>query len=159
MTIRITIADEMSTVSFLTPGHAIKMFVAACSHDVESVGEMLDVAGRLDRELISRVRHGLMKFDEHNVKDDFEDFKAVISNTLPDQLPPFRVFSPELRNASLNPGRLGLILFNLRSKRIVQVQNHYAEISRADRGRIWIGGEPVRRLYRYELSSDWALLP
>ena len=159
MSIRITIADEDSTVSFLSPGHAIKMFVAACSHDVSTVGEMLDVASKLDRELISRVRHGLMRFDEHNVEDDFDAFESVISSTLPNQLPPFRVFGPELRNASLNPGRLGLILFNLRSKRIVQVQNHYAEISRSDRGRIWVAGEPVRRLYRYELSPEWALLP
>lgn len=159
MTVRITIADRKSTVSFMSPGHAIKMFVAACSHDVTSVGDMLNVAGQLDQALIAEVRTGLMRFDEHNVEDDFRAFEAVMAATPRNQLPPFRVFGPELRNASLDPGRLGLIVFNLRSKRIVQVQNHYGEISRTDRGRIWIEGEPARRLYRYELSPEWALLP
>jgi hypothetical protein len=159
VSVRITIADPDSTVSFLSPGHAIKMFVAACSHNVATIGDLLQLASQLDQRLIAEVRNGLLRFDEHNVEDDVQAFESVMREMPPNRLPPFRVYGPKLRNASLDPGRLGLIVFNLRSKRIVQVQNHYGEIVRADRGRVRVAGEPVRRLYRYELSTDWALLP
>ena len=159
MSVRITIAGPDSTVSFMGPGHAIKMFVAACSHEVSNVAEMLSFVAQLDRELATRVRYGLARFDEHNLEDDTDAFESVMAETPLDELPPFRVFNPDLRNASLDPGRLGLIVFNLKSKRIVQVQNHYAEINRSDRGRVWVSGEPAPRLYRYELSPEWALLP
>lgn len=159
MKVRITIAGPDSTVSFLGPGHAIKMFVAACSQEITTIPDMFDFVAKLDREFITGVQHGLARFDEHNVEDDICAFKNVMAKTPIDELPPFRVFDPDLRNASLDPGRLGLILFNLKSKRIVQVQNSYGEINRTDRGRIWVSGEPARRLYRYELSKDWALLP
>jgi hypothetical protein len=159
MSVRITIAAPESTVSFLGPGHAIKMFVAACSHEVSNVADMLDFVALLDGDLITGIRNGLARFDEHNIEDDSGAFESVMASTPPNQLPPFRVFSPDMRDASLDPGRLGLILFNLKSKRIVQIQNHYGEINRADRGRVWVSGEPARRLYRYELSPEWALLP
>ena len=159
MTVRITIADPETTISFMTPGHAIKMFVAACSHEVSSVADMLGFVAALDSELVARVQHGLAQFDEHNVAHDTGAFQTLMSKMPLDELPPFRVLNSDLRNASLDPGRLGLILFNLKSKRIVQVQNHYGEISRSDRGRVWISGEPARRLYRYELSPEWAILP
>ncbi|MEZ4523887.1 MAG: hypothetical protein R3A46_19975 [Thermomicrobiales bacterium] len=159
MSVRITITDSTTTTSFLSPGHAIKMFVAACSHDVPSMDAMFEVVGHLDSALVEEVRHGLARFDEHNVEDDTTAFDRKLAVTPADQLPPFRVLNPELRNASLEPARLGLILFNLKSKRIVQILNHYGEINRSDRGRVRVSGEPVRRLYRYELSSDWALLP
>lgn len=159
MSVRITIAGPESTVSFLGPGHAIKMFVAACSRETTSIREMFAFVAQLDRDLVTRIQHGLARFDEHNVEDDTGAFESVMARTPVDELPPFRVFNPDLRDASLDPGRLGLILFNLKSKRIVQVQNSYGEINRTDRGRIWVSGEPARRLYRYELSPDWALLP
>ncbi len=159
MSVRITVTDPDTTVSFLCPGHAIKMFVAACSHEVSNIAEMFRFVGQLDCELVTTVRSGLAQFDEHNVDNDTDAIDSLLATVPTDQLPPFRVYSPELRNASLDPGRLGLILFNLKSKRIVQVLNHYGEISRSDRGRVWISGEPARRLYRYELSQDWALLP
>ncbi len=159
MKARITIAGPESTVSFLGPGHAIKMFVAACSHEVTSIPAMLAYVAQLDQQLVTTVRNGLSRFDEHNVEDDTRAFRSIMSRTPHDRLPPFRVFDPDLRNASLDPAGLGLILFNLRSKRIVQVQNSYGEINRSDRGRVWVSGEPVRRLYRYELSPEWALLP
>ena len=159
MSVRITIADEDSTISFLSPGHAIKMVVAACSKEAETIDQVLDTLEQLDHDLCATIRHGLARFDEHNVRSDSGAFETLMSETPSNQLPPFRVLSPEMRNRSLDPGRLGLVLFNLRSKRIVQVQNHYGEINRQDRGRIWVSGEPVRRLYQYALSPDWALLP
>ncbi len=159
MTVRFTVADADTTVSFAGPGHAIKMIVAACSRDANSFPEILEVLGKLDDDLASFVRYGLARFDEHNIPEDTRAFERLMSNLPDDELPPFRVFNPVTRNASLNPGRLGLIVFNLRSRRIVQVLNHYGEIHRNDRGRIRKSGEPSRALYHYHLSPDWALLP
>jgi hypothetical protein len=120
---------------------------------------VLDVLSKLDDDLATVVRHGLARFDEHNVADDTRAFERLLSDLPDDELPPFRVFNPATRNASLNPGRLGLIVFNLRSRRIVQILNHYGEIHRRDRGRVRKSGEPSRILYHYNLSPEWALLP
>ncbi|CAN5710065.1 hypothetical protein BH23CHL2_BH23CHL2_17310 [soil metagenome] len=159
MSVRITIADPDCTISFLSPGHAIKMIVAACSRNVPTISGVFEILGQLDRDLCDSVQNGLARFDEHNLESDTRAFEQTMAVTPTNQLPPFRVYNPELRNASLEPGRLGLIVFNLKSKRIVQILNHYGEIYRNDRGRIRVSGEPSRTLYRYRLSSDWALLP
>ncbi len=159
MSVRFTVADPDTTVSFTGPGHAIKMIVAACSRNAASVTEVLDVLSTLDHALATTVRSGLAMFDEHNVQDDTHAFERLMSSTPGQELPPFRVLNPAMRNASLNPGRLGLIVFNLRSRRIVQVQNHYCEINRNDRGRVRRHGKPVDLLYRYNLSTEWSLMP
>lgn len=159
MAVRFTVTDADTTVSFMGPGHAIKMIVAACSKNVSSFGELLDVLRALDDDLAQSVRAGLARFDEHNVPDDMRAFERLMTNVPEDELPPFRVLDPATRNASLSPGRLGLIVFNLASRRIVQVQNHYAEINRKDRGRIRRSGEPSRMLYHYDLSPEWTLVP
>lgn len=159
MPVRITVADEGGTTSFLSPGHAIKMFVAACSQGVDSVGAMLGVVRQLDDDLVESIKVGLAKFDEHNLESDTTSFEQRLADTPGDELPPFRVYNPATRDASLNPARLGLILFNLKARRIVQVQNHYAEIRRMDRGRIRKSGAPGRSLYQYSLPNEWSLLP
>ena len=159
MAVRFTVTDADTTVSFMGPGHAIKMIVAACSKNVTSFGELLDVLRALDDELAQSVRLGLARFDEHNLPDNTQAFEQLMSNVPDDELPPFRVFNSAMRNASLSPGRLGLIVFNLAARRIVQVQNHYAEINRKDRGRIRRSGQPSRMLYHYDLSPEWTLVP
>jgi hypothetical protein len=57
------------------------------------------------------------------------------------------------------PGDLGLVLFNIPSKRIVQIENHYANLERSDRGRIRRNGQPTRALYRYALPDEWQIVP
>jgi hypothetical protein len=52
-----------------------------------------------------------------------------------------------------------LVVFNLKERRIIQVQNSYANLERRDRGRIRIDGEPTGMLFQYELPSDWMLVP
>jgi hypothetical protein len=59
----------------------------------------------------------------------------------------------------LQPVKVGLIIFNLRAKRIVQVQNSYGVLHRSDRGRYFENGQPTDRLYFYRLPSDWSLVP
>jgi hypothetical protein len=52
-----------------------------------------------------------------------------------------------------------LVVFNLKERRIIQVQNNYADLRRKDRGRIRVDGEPTDLMFQYELPGEWALLP
>ncbi len=54
----------------------------------------------------------------------------------------------------------GLVLFNLKARRIIQVHNNLLRVRRRDRGRIRSGGVPRDdQLYAYELPEDWSLVP
>jgi hypothetical protein len=77
----------------------------------------------------------------------------------PARLPVLRVVDDLTRRESLEPVKLGLVLFNLPAKRIVQVQNSYGVLKRSDRGRYFENGQPTERLYFYRLPNDWSLLP
>ncbi len=69
------------------------------------------------------------------------------------------MFNQWLRKRSLAPERLGVVLFNLLERRIVQIQNAYGELQQQDRGRIRVEGNPVNRYYHYRLPDSWALVP
>lgn len=73
--------------------------------------------------------------------------------------PVLRVLDDETRRESLEPVSIGLVIFNLPAKRIIQVQNSYGVLKRSDRGRYFENGQPTERLYFYRLPSDWSLLP
>ena len=73
--------------------------------------------------------------------------------------PVLRVLDDETRRESLEPISIGLVIFNLPAKRIIQVQNSYGVLKRSDRGRYFQDGRPTERLYFYRLPSDWSLLP
>ena len=157
--IRYTVTDELGTTSFVGPGHAIKMLVAACAREPKSLREMMEYARRYDAEFVSNVLRGLSVFDEHNVAENTQAIESQISHTDPDSLPPFRVYNETTRAASSQPAQAGLIIFNLTARRIVQVQNSYWEIQRHDRGRVRESGKPTRTLYHYRLPHEWALVP
>jgi hypothetical protein len=59
----------------------------------------------------------------------------------------------------MQPARLGLVVMNLRDRRIIQIQNSYAELDRKGRGRIRANGRPTRTLYHYELPESWRIVP
>ena len=157
--IRFTVTDGDITTSFSGPGHAIKVLVAACSRGPRTVGELLDIARRYDEHFATEVINGLAIFDEHNVRENTSSIERLLEQNPTDAWPPFRVYNDLTRRASTQPGRAGLIVINLAAKRIIQVQNSYAEIQRKDRGRIRAAGEPTRMLYHYDLPLDWALVP
>jgi hypothetical protein len=73
--------------------------------------------------------------------------------------PVLRVQDDTTRNESLQPVGAGLVIFNLRAKRIVQVQNSYGVLHRSDRGRYFENGQPTERLFFYRLPSDWSMVP
>jgi hypothetical protein len=157
--VRYTITDSEGTTSFVGPGHAIKMLVAACAKEPSSLREMLDRVRTFDDKLVTDILSGLAVFDEHNMRGVTGAIDSQIAENVPDELPPFRVFNETTRAASSHPAQAGLIIFNLAARRIVQVQNSYWEIQRTDRGRIRERGKPTRSLYHYRLPSEWALVP
>jgi hypothetical protein len=74
--------------------------------------------------------------------------------------PVFRVLDERTREASMNAARGGLVLFNLKARRIVQIHNNVLRVRRRDRGRVRSGGVPLDgQLYSYELPADWSLVP
>jgi hypothetical protein len=157
--VRYTVTDDDGTTSFVGPGHAIKMMVAACAREPGSLREMLERVRVYDEEFVTDVLNGLSVFDEHNMSGTTDAIEAQIAESAPDELPPFRVLNETTRAASSHPAQAGLIIFNLAARRIVQVQNSYWEIQRTDRGRIRERGEPTRSLYHYRLPREWALVP
>lgn len=157
--IRYTVTEETGTTSFVGPGHAIKMLVAACAKEPKTLRELLEHVRRYDAEFVCSVMRGLSVFDEHNVSDNTLVIERQIAQRPSDSLPPFRVYNETTRAASSQPAQAGLIIFNLSARRIVQVQNSYSEIQRNDRGRVRESGKPTRTLYHYRLPSEWALVP
>lgn len=157
--IRMTINDQRGAVSFVGPCHAIKMFVAGCSVGPQTIGHLLQLTRPYDTEFIDSVRSGLAVFDEFNTTERAGAFQALLAKTPHAELPPFRVLDDAARRVSLEPVGTGLILLNLEARRIIQVQNSYAEVRRTDRGRIREHGRPTRLLYHYRLPAEWRIVP
>lgn len=157
---RFNVVDDSGTVSFVAPCHALKMFTAACAKNPASLGELLELVGRYDPQLPQYVLSSLAVFDEHNSAENAEAIHAALASLPPERSPAFRIIDAKTREASLLPVKAGLVIFNLTAKRIIQVQNGYAEVKRQDRGRVrGEDGDATDRLYYYRLPKDWALLP
>lgn len=157
--LRITLIHAEGTVSYGAPGHLAKMMTAAVAHDPSTAEQVMNTIGTLDPESAGTLRHGLALFDEFVVRDDATSIDEWLAQNDPLDGTPFRLIDPRLREATLTPLPLGVIVFNLPDKRIVQIENRYGQLLRSDRGRMRRAGEPIGQLYRYELPSDWSLLP
>jgi hypothetical protein len=142
--LRYTVIGTDGTVSFVGPGYFLKMLVAAASRNPTTAAEMLTVAGEFDPEFAGSVARALDGATEVWPGETERPFRAG-----PDMEP----------RRTLEPARNGVVVFNLDAKRIVQVQNTYGELKRADRGRMRRNGRPVQVYYTYELPEDWAIVP
>ncbi len=160
---RFTVIDPQATASFVAPCSALKALVAACALAPANVEELLSATEPYDSDLKEYVMNGLAVFDEHNTNGSHDQIHSAISyadeQRSHHQIPAFRVVDPVTREASLQPVMAGLVLFNLKERRIIQVQNTYAEVRREDRGRIHKDGEPTKKLYKYRLPMEWQILP
>lgn len=156
---RVNVIDERGTVSFLAPPHGLKVLAAAITQGAADGGELLALAHAFDARWATEVRVQLMRFDEHNVDEVSTPFQEAIALEDSPAHSAFRVMDTETRQRSLVPGRLGLVVFNLKERRIIQIQNNYANLERKDRGRIRVDGKPSGKLFQYELPTDWALVP
>lgn len=157
---RYTVVDRDGTTSFVAPDHLMKMLAAACSRGPSNVSALLVVTEEFDPKQTRAIIDGLARFDAGRLAtptprtDDPAPIPAV-----EDDPTPFRVVDEPTRRRSLDPASAGLVVFNLPAKRIVQIQNSYAELKRKDRGRLRRDGRPVRAYYSYELPPDWAIVP
>ncbi len=156
---RYTVIDPWGGVSFVAHCDAFVALVAACSHNPNTIEQFLDQASFYYRPLKDYVLSGLAVFDERNLRGHYEAIHVALEANAPSFQPVFRVVDDVTREASLRPVKAGAILFNLRAKRIIQIQNSYREIEREGRIRIFDGNRPTDLVYRYQLSRDWALVP
>jgi hypothetical protein len=156
---RFTVVDNAGTVSFVGPCHALKALAAACSRGAADHRGLLGMLGDYDGGLSKEVVTGLMVFDEHNTAKDPRAVHQWLADAEPAHVPPFRVVDELTRRTSLLPVRYGLVVFNLQARRIVQVQNSYDNLKRADRGRVRVEGRPTRQFYSYQLSEEWSIVP
>ena len=156
---RFNVVDPSGTVSFVAPCHTLKVLTAACARNPQTLSELLDYAEPYDPQLKGMVRNGLLVFDEHNTPSESSAIQSALASTPADSWPPFRIIDGNTREASLTPTRAGLVIFNLCARRIIQVQNAYANLERRDRGRIRANGLPTSKLYHYSLPDEWRLVP
>jgi hypothetical protein len=156
---RFTVIDSRTRVSFVAPCPTLDALVAACAKEPQTLEALLDEATPFAPELKDRVLSGLAVFDEHNSSRNLDRIRAAFRFCRPEEVPPFRILDETTRDVSLRPVRAGIVLFNLRDKRIVQLQNTYSEIKRKGRIRAVRSFGVAGRVHRYELPPDWSLVP
>src|SRR5439155_13197978 len=118
---RFTVIDARGGVSFVAPCRTMEALVAACASQPSTLEEALDAASLFEPEIRDRVLSGLAVFDEHNSRGNPISIHSALDLLRPADLPVFRVLDDRTRQASLQPARAGVIVFNLKSKRIVQI--------------------------------------
>ena len=156
---RFTVVDARSTVSFIGPDRALHALVAACATGADSLEELLDRVAPFVGELRERVLSGLAVFDEHNSRGNTRWIHAAFDYLRSEETPVFRVLDDRTREISLSPVWAGAVVFNLKSKRIVQIQNTYMDIKRKGRLRVMEGARPTNKVQRYELGPEWTVVP
>lgn len=156
---RYTIIDGQGVVSFVGHCDVLSALVAACAQNPLTLEQLLDVADSYYHFLREPVLCGLAVFDEHNVPGQGQSIHSALEHLRPEETPVFRVIDEVTREASLQPVKAGIIIFNLPGKRIVQIINSFSEIRREGRGWVYDGARPTGKVFRYRLPKDWALVP
>lgn len=147
MTMRFNVVDDEGTVSLVGPSHIMKMLTAACAKTPRDHRTLLDFAEGYDPRWAGKALRSLARFDAGT--ESAADAESLA----------FRVVDDATRRHSLVPGKTGLVVYNLKAKRIIQIHNSYADLRRKDRGRLRRDGRPVRAYYWYELPPEWAIVP
>lgn len=156
---RFTIVDGKGTISFVDDAFLMLPLVAACASNPATLRDLLEHADQIDRRLRRRVLVGLAVFDEHNVEGDYGSIHERLGTGPDDDEPLFRVVDDRTRQRSLEPTHTGLIIFNLKDRRIVQMLNHFYAVERAGDVHIHNGQRYSRRTVRYELPGSWSIVP
>jgi hypothetical protein len=156
---RFTIVDNASTISFIGPDRALHAIVACCADGAQTIEDLLERVAQFSTDLRDRVMSGLAVFDEHNSRDNCRWIHAAFDYCSREEVPVFRVLDARTREVSLSPVWAGVVVFNLKARRIVQIHNTYADIQRKGRLRIMEGARPTNRVQRYELGPEWTVVP
>jgi len=121
--------------------------------------EMLDHVDQIDRRLRDHILSGLAVFDEHNIEGNYHDIHERFQSPGGEIEPVFRVVDELTRQRSLQPTRTGLIIFNLKDRRIVEVLNHFYAVERSGEVHLHNGARYSRRTVPYELPESWSIVP
>src|SRR5947209_8492242 len=156
---RFTIVDAHGTISFIGDGFFIYPLVAACASNPSTIAELLGRADQIDRRLRDRVMSGLFVFDEHNVDGNYEAIHQSLARASGRDEPVFRVVDEVTRQRSLEPTKTGLIIFNLKDHRIVEMLNHFYAVERSGEAHLHNGERYSRRTVSYELPESWSIVP
>jgi hypothetical protein len=157
--VRCTVVDQQGAVSFVADGDALPALVAACAQNPRALEELLDLTDGYYHRLREHVLNGLAVFDELNVPGNYDAIQRAFAYCAPHEQPVFRVVDDVTREMSKQPVKAGVVLFNLRAKRIVQIQNSYREIRRSGRARVFDGHALTNSVYSYRLPREWTLVP
>ncbi len=156
---RFTIVDRGGTISFIGDGFLMLPLVAACASNPRSLAEMLARVDQIDRRLRDRILAGLAVFDEHNVEDNYQAIHQTLQASKNEAEPVFRVVDDVTRQRSLEPTRTGLIIFNLKDRRIVQVINKFYAVERTGEVHLHNGARYSRQTITYNLPESWSIVP
>ncbi len=155
---RFTVIDARGGVSFVAHGDALPALVKACGSNPATLEDLLRLAEPYYRPLREHVLNGLAIFDERNAEGHYEAVHQALSWP-PHQHPVFRVVDDLTRETSLRPVKAGAVIFNLRAKRIVQIQNSYREIQRQGVSHVFDGTRMTDEIFSYRLPNEWSLVP
>lgn len=156
---RINLIDDRGTISLLAPPHGPKMLTAVAGLGLETSRHMLNAVAKMDAEWIRQVQSQIAMFDEFNVDTLDSGWQEMVQEEDTIVHPAFRVIDGVTRSRSLVPGSLGLIVFNMKQRRIIQVHNSWDELSRTGEGRYRVDGDPEERKFTYALPETWSLVP
>src|SRR5690349_12913277 len=121
--VRCTVVDEQGAVSFIIDGDALPALAAACAQNPPTLEALLSITDAYYHDLKERVLNGLAIFDELNGPGHYERIHEAFKYCQPHEHPVFRVVDEVTREMSKQAVKAGVVLFNLRAKRIVQIQN------------------------------------
>lgn len=156
---RFTIVDPNGAISFVDDGFLMLPLVAACARNPSSLPEMLARVDEIDRRLRNRILNGLAIFDEHNIEGNYGWIQEKLTQPEIGNEPVFRVVDDLTRERSLEPTRTGLIIFNLKDHRIVQMLNHFYAVERSGEVHLHNGERYSRRTVTYQLPASWSIVP
>jgi hypothetical protein len=156
---RLTVVDTAGTVSFVAHSSAVVALTAACAEDPTSLEGLLTASQKYDKGLRGQVLEGLQVFDRHNSSENLRIIHGLLATLPPREVPAFRVLDPVTRQASLDPVRAGVVLYNLIKKRIVQIVNTYEPLAHQGEVNYHNGHFLSRRLFTYELPAYWSIVP
>jgi hypothetical protein len=156
---RFTVVEVEQAISFVAPPTALAILVSCCARDPQTIEALLTAVEGEDRQLIARVRSGLAVFDEHNAYGNYLHIHAALRADPKRFQPVFRVVDEVTRAASLQPFQWGVVVFNVAKKRIIQVQNTYAEVRREGHVPTFPEESVDGRQRVYRLPAQWRIVP
>jgi hypothetical protein len=157
--IRCTVIDARGGVSFVAHADVLPALTKACVANPGTLEQLLTSATTYYAGLREQVLNGLAVFDERNVEGHYESIHEALDFCAPHEQPVFRVVDERTQEMSLRPVKAGAIVFNLRAKRIIQIQNSYREIERRGASRVYDGTRMTPAVFSYRLPDEWSLVP